>query len=164
MTNRTLRVRGGLRVHRTLGLRGDSNHSAQRLGSSLGVPPSPLAPSPFLFFSRGGFELEWGGKKAGRASCKETGSGRNEIQNPIWCLRSYRYGMRPAHGVHPRHPPRTFPLGLLAPRCLGSLRFLASIACGLSGSGRHLFGGRKESSPQLRAPPRSGRLESSVPC
>ena len=51
----------------------------------LGVPPSPFAPSPFLFFSRGGFELEWGGKKAGRASCKETGSGRNEMQMP-WCL------------------------------------------------------------------------------
>ncbi len=52
---------------------------------SLGVPPSPFAPSPFLFFSRGGFELEWGGKKAGRASCEETGSGRNEMQMP-WCL------------------------------------------------------------------------------
>src|SRR3989344_9347777 len=31
MTNRTLRARGGLRLKRTLGLCGDSNHSAQRL-------------------------------------------------------------------------------------------------------------------------------------
>ena len=30
-------MRGGLRLNRTLGLRGDSNHSAQRLGSTLGV-------------------------------------------------------------------------------------------------------------------------------
>jgi len=72
--------------------------------------------------------------------------------------------VRQGTGCHPRHPPRAFPLGLLAPRCLGSLRFLASIACGLSGSGRHLFGGRKESSPQLRAPPCSGMREYSVPC
>src|SRR3989344_9212279 len=54
------RARGGLRLNRTLGLRGDSNHSAQRLGSTLGVPPSPFAPSPFLFFSRGG-DLNWNG-------------------------------------------------------------------------------------------------------
>ena len=60
MTNRTLRVRGDLRLKRTLRLHGDSNHSAQRLGSTLGVPPSPFAPSPFLFFSRGG-DLNWNG-------------------------------------------------------------------------------------------------------
>ena len=34
-------------------------HSAQRLGSTLGVPPSPCATSPFLFFSRGDLNLEW---------------------------------------------------------------------------------------------------------
>ena len=32
--------------------------------------------------------------------------------------------------VHPRHSPRTFPLGLLAPRCLGLARFLALRHCG----------------------------------
>ena len=64
MTNRTLRVRGGLRFHHTLGFCGDSNHSAQRLGNTLGVPASPFAPSPFLFFSRGGgFFLNWNGRK-----------------------------------------------------------------------------------------------------
>ena len=67
MTNRTLRVRGGLRLKRTLGLRGDSNHSAQRLAEPR---RSALAFCPFsilIFFAGGGFELEWGGKKAGRA-------------------------------------------------------------------------------------------------
>jgi hypothetical protein len=33
-------------------------------------------------------------------------------------------------GVHPRHLPRTFPLWLLAPRCLGLARFLALRHCG----------------------------------
>ena len=82
MTNRALRARGDLRLKRTLRLRGDSNHSAQRLAEPR---RSALAFCPFsiLIFSRGGFELEWGGKKAGRASCKETGSGRNEMQMPV---------------------------------------------------------------------------------
>src|SRR3989344_2212114 len=79
--------------------------------------------------------------------------------NTVWCLVSiFSLVVRQGTGCHPRHPPRAFPLGLLAPRCLGSLRFLASIACGLSGSGRHLFGGRKESSPQLRSHPRIALL------
>ena len=84
MTNRTLRVRGGLRLKRTLGFCGNSNHSAQRLAEPR---RSALAFCHFsiLIFFAGGFELEWGGKKAGRASCKETGSGRNEMQMP-WCL------------------------------------------------------------------------------
>src|SRR3990167_3214074 len=54
------------------------------------------------------------------------------------------------YGVHPRHSPRTFPLGLLAPRCLGFLLILAISALRSGGEGRRLFGGRKESSPQLR--------------
>ena len=52
--------------------------------------------------------------------------------------------------VHPRHSPRTFPLGLLAPRCLGFLLILAIPALRSGGEGRRLFGGRKESFPQLR--------------
>ncbi len=58
-------------------------------------------------------------------------------------------------GYHPRHPPRAFPLGLLAPRCLGILLFLALRLCGAGARAGLLFGERKESSPQLRAPPRS---------
>ena len=46
--------------------------------------------------------------------------------------------------------PRTFPLGLLAPRCLGFLLILAIPALRSGGEGRRLFGGRKESFPQLR--------------
>jgi len=34
------------------------------------------------------------------------------------------------YGVHPRHSPRTFPLGLLAPRCLGLAHLLALPLCG----------------------------------
>src|SRR3989344_4870561 len=81
---RTFRVRGDLRFHRMLRLCGNSNHSAQRLAEPR---RSALAFCHFsiLIFFAGGFELEWGGKKAGRASCKETGSGRNEMQMP-WCL------------------------------------------------------------------------------
>jgi len=60
------------------------------------------------------------------------------------------------YGVHPRHSPRTFPLGLLAPRCLGLAHFLAIARLRAGGSGARLFGGRKESFPQLRSPPRSG--------
>ena len=66
------------------------------------------------------------------------------------------------YGVHPRHSPRTFPLGLLAPRCLGLALLLAFARLRAGGSGAMLFGGRKESFPQLRSPPRSGRLEYSV--
>ena len=54
------------------------------------------------------------------------------------------------YGVHPRHSPRTFPLGLLAPRCLGLAHFLAIARLRAGGSGARLFGGRKESFPQLR--------------
>ena len=53
-------------------------------------------------------------------------------------------------GDHPRHSPRTFPLWLLAPRCLGFLLILAIAALRSGGEGRRLFGGRKESFPQLR--------------
>ena len=58
--------------------------------------------------------------------------------------------------------PRTFPLGLLAPRCLGLALLLAIARLRAGGSGAMLFGGRKESFPQLRSPPRSGLLEYSV--
>ncbi len=64
--------------------------------------------------------------------------------------------------ISPRHPPRVFPLGLRAPRLLSVLLFLAIPALRSGGEGRTLFGGRKESFPQLRSPPRSGLLEYSV--
>jgi hypothetical protein len=64
--------------------------------------------------------------------------------------------------ISPRHPPRVFPLGLRAPRLLCVLLFLAIAPVRWRGEGRTLFGGRKESFPQLRSPPRSGLLEYSV--
>src|SRR3990167_9230255 len=76
------------------------------------------------------------------------GTGANA--NPKLCLRSFQLGMRHAHGVHPRHPPRTFPLWLLAPRCLGLALLLALPLCGAVARAGRLFGGRKESFPQLR--------------
>ena len=45
-------------------------------------------------------------------------------------------------GVHPRHSPRTFPLGLLAPRCLGLALLLAIARLRAGGSGAMLFGRR----------------------
>lgn len=58
---------------------------------------------------------------------------------------------------------RAFPLGLLAPICLESCYSSLPALRGGARAGR-MFGGRRESSPQLRAPPRSGRTTSSVPC
>lgn len=45
--------------------------------------------------------------------------------------------------------PRAFPLGLLAPRCLCAPLILASAPCSALARASPLFGGRKESSPQL---------------
>src|SRR3989344_3790370 len=45
------------------------------------------------------------------------------------------------YGVHPRHSPWTFPLGLLAPRCLGLARFLALPLCGAGARAPAVWGG-----------------------
>src|SRR3989338_4852207 len=70
-----------------------------------------------------------------------------ECKERLWS-RSFYLVMPKA--VHPRHSPRTFPLGLLAPRCLGLALLLAFARLRAGGSGAMLFGGRKESFPQLR--------------
>lgn len=46
---------------------------------------------------------------------------------------------------------------------VGALLFLALPLCGAGARAAPLFGGRKESFPQRRAPPRSGRREFTVP-
>ena len=56
--------------------------------------------------------------------------------------------------MHPRHPPRAFPLGLLAPRCLGAVLLLALPACGRVLGHRSIWGEEGILSP-ARAPPRS---------
>src|SRR3989344_2346123 len=78
------------------------------------------------------------------------GGQKTENTNSILCLYHSTIFRPRSKGVHPRHPPRTFPLGLLAPRCLGFLLILAIPALQSGGEGRRLFGGRKESFPQLR--------------
>ena len=69
------------------------------------------------------------------------------------CLGHCSLVLRP--WVHPRHPPRAFPLGLRAPRCLGISQCEYALC-------RCLFGERKESSPQRRSPPRSGDTTNTV--
>ena len=81
---------------------------------------------------------------------EETGGILVPIQNTWWSRTLYYLFSVRDYGVHPRHSPRTFPLGLLAPRCLGFLLILAISALRSGGEGRRLFGGRKESFPQLR--------------
>ena len=78
------------------------------------------------------------------------GGQKTENPNPILCLLHSTIFRPRSKGDHPRHSPRTFPLGLLAPRCLGFLLILAISALRSGGEGRRLFGGRKESFPQLR--------------
>ena len=78
------------------------------------------------------------------------GGQKTEKTNSILCLYHSTIFRPRSKGVHPRHSPRTFPLGLLAPRCLGFLLILAIPALRSGGEGRRLFGGRKESFPQLR--------------
>jgi len=90
------------------------------------------------------------------------GGQKTENTNSILCLLHSTIFRPRSKGDHPRHSPRTFPLGLLAPRCLGLALLLAFARLRAGGSGAMLFGGRKESFPQLRSPPRSGLLEYSV--
>jgi len=91
----------------------------------LGAPPSPRSAFPCLFFRGGGdfFKIEWVETGLGRASSKEEAVGKIQIQYWASCHLLSLLVVRPAHGVHPRHPPRTFPLGLLAPRLLGCPAF-----------------------------------------
>src|SRR3989338_7809917 len=75
------------------------------------------------------------------------GTGANA--NPKLCLRSFQLGMRHAHGVHPRHPPRTFPLWLLAPRCLGLALLLAPPHCGAGARAPSCLGGGRNPPPSF---------------
>src|SRR3989338_6806874 len=53
------------------------------------------------------------------------------------------------YGVHPRHSPRTFPLGLLAPRCLGLAHFLALPLCGAGTRAPCCLGEGRNPSPSV---------------
>ena len=82
--------------------------------------------------------------------CGIRGGQKTENTNSILCLYHSTIFRPRSKGVHPRHSPRTFPLGLLAPRRLGLALLLAIARLRAGGSGAMLFGGRKESFPQLR--------------
>ena len=103
-----------------------------------------------LFLFRGGilFEIEWAETGLGRAlpfkgkaCCSKC---RMQNTNAIWCLVSiFSLVVVQGTGCHPRHPPRAFPLGLLAPRCLCAVLFLASAPCSaLARAPLHLGGER----------------------
>jgi hypothetical protein len=106
-------------------------------------PRALLRAFPFLF-SRGGY-----------SNPARSGQGSGKTQNASGGLGLSFCFVRLGHGVHHLAiRPRAFPLGLLAPRCLCAACFLALPPAG-GCSGRLLFGGRKESFPRLRPPPRS---------
>jgi len=77
------------------------------------------------------------------------GGQKTENTNSILCLyHSTIFRPRPK-GVHPRHSPRTFPLGLLAPRCLGFLLILALPLCGAGARAGGCLGGRRNPPPSF---------------
>src|SRR3989344_2385244 len=53
------------------------------------------------------------------------------------------------YGVHPRHSPRTFPLELLAPRCLGLAHLLALPLCGAGARAPCCLGEGRNPSPSF---------------
>jgi len=76
-----------------------------------------------------------------------------QIQYGASCILSLVVGQ--STRCHPRHSPRAIFVGLLAPRCQCASLFLASAPCSALARASPLFGGRTESSPQRRPPPRS---------
>jgi len=68
----------------------------------------------------------------------------------LWCLVSISsLVVRQGTGCHPRHPPRAFPLGLLAPRCLGAVLFLASAPCSALARAPLRLGGERNPPPSF---------------
>ena len=108
----------------------------------------------------GSFVFEFGSRK-----WKRRGLGRNfpfaplfvlgefgadkKYRNSILCLYHSTIFRPRSKGVHPRHSPRTFPLGLLAPRCLGLARFLAIVRLRAGGSGASCLGEGRNPSPSF---------------
>jgi len=62
---------------------------------------------------------------------------------------TFYYFSSKTKGVHPRHSPRTFPLGLLAPRCLGLAHFLALPLCGAGARAPCCLGEGRNPSPSF---------------
>jgi len=91
-----------------------------------------------------------GGNGARSDFAFEGRSGGSKMRNPIWCLVSISLlVVRQGTGCHPRHPPRAFSLGLLAPRCLGALLFLASAPCSALARAPLHLGGERNPPPSV---------------
>ena len=81
----------------------------------------------------------------------EFGADRKQNTNSISILCLYHSTIfRPrSKGDQPRHSPRTFPLGLLAPRCLGFLLILALPLCGAGARAGGCLGGGRNPPPSF---------------
>lgn len=114
---------------------------------------SALAPFrlSFLIFFAGGFFLKLYGRKRGSVGLLLR---KKRSVNTVVSRTLYYFRSSVTKGVHPRHPPRTFPLGLLAPRCLGLARFLALRHCGAGARAPAVWGKEGILPP---ASPRLGR-------
>src|SRR3989344_4155398 len=78
------------------------------------------------------------------------GSWRNSKPKLQYCASTILLFFVPyLKGVHPRHPPRTFPLGLLAPRCLGLALLLALPLCGAGARAPCCLGEGRNPSPSF---------------
>ena len=77
------------------------------------------------------------------------GGQKTENTNSILCLFHSTIFRPRSKGDHPRHSPRTFPLVLLAPRCLGLARFLALPPCGAGARAPCCLGEGRNPSPSF---------------
>ena len=122
--------------------------------SAVLCPPSSPSLSILNLFCAGFFELNGRWDSGGFPLREETGGILVPIQNAWWSRTLYYLFSVRDYGVHPRHSPRTFPLGLLAPRCLGLARFLALRHCGAGARAPAVWGKEGILPP---ASPRLGR-------
>jgi len=131
-----------------IGVRGDSQ-APPRASRWSARPPSPRFRLSMLFLFRGGilFEIEWAenGARSGFLLRQEAAAPECET----WCLCHCCLFAFMATGCHPRHPPRAFPLGLLAPRCLGAVLFLASAPCSALARAPLHLGGERNPPPSV---------------
>ena len=123
--------------------------AGQCLSASAVLCP-PSSPSLFMHFGRRGIFFELNGRwdSGGFPLREETGGILVPIQNAWSRTLYYLFSVRD-YGVHPRHSPRTFPLGLLAPRCLGLALLLALPLCGAGARAPCCLGEGRNPSPSF---------------
>src|SRR3989344_1769303 len=77
------------------------------------------------------------------------GRGSKNQKFSLLCLYRFPFLRVPDYGIHPRHSPRTFPLWLRAPRCLGFLLILALPLCGAVARAGDCLGEGRNPSPSF---------------